>query len=175
MGNTAGLTLKDSKFDSIDECNDLMDQQDFRGFKDHFARLLADLQENRGENWQFLRVYRGLTIAELNLSFGRITMNEKMHRLQNAALYNDKACLITRNLVNARRELALARLQRAVVNGRMTQLQVVEGNSTDGTMRDWKSATQRSINSALAEMRSSNHERFEESQKWADEWLQILR
>lgn len=149
-----------------------MDQQDLRGAKEHFARILADLQENRGEHGQFLRVFRALTIVELTMSFGKISFDEKKHRLQTAIFYNDKACLVTRNYVNDRGELALAKLQRAVVNGRMAQLEAKQGKSVNEVTREWKSAAWRSINSALDELRWSNHEGFEDNQRWAHGWLQ---
>ena len=149
-----------------------MNQQDLRGAKEHFARILTDLQENRGEHGQFLRVYRALTLVELTLSFGQISFDEKKHRLQTGIFYSDKACLLARSYVTDRGELALAKLQRAVLNGRMAQLEAKQSKSVDKVARDWKSTALGSINSALDELRWSNHEGFEDNQRWAHEWLQ---
>jgi hypothetical protein len=156
----------------MDEGRSLMNQQDLSGAKEHFARILADLHEHHGDPGQFLRVYRALTIVELTMTFGKITFDEKKHRLQTAIFYSDKACLIARNYTTDRGELALAKLQRAVVNGRMEQLEAKQGKSAGEGARDWKAITLGNINSALDELRWSNHEGFGDNQRWAHEWLE---
>jgi hypothetical protein len=156
----------------MDDGRSLMNQQDLSGAKEHFARILADLHEHHGEPRQFLRIYRALTIVELTTTFGKISVDEKKHRLQTAVFYSDKACLLARSFVTDRGELALAKLQRAVVNGRMAQLDAKQGKGVGEGERDWKTATLGNINSALDELRWSNHEGFEDNQRWAHEWLQ---
>lgn len=154
----------------MNEGKSLMDQQDVRAAKGHFVRILAQLQEGHGEHWQFLRVYRALTIVELTMTFGKMDFDEKKHRLQNAIFYSDKAHLIARHYVTDPGELALTKLQRAVVNGRIAQLEAKQGEIGE-VARGWKSTALRSINSSLDELRWSNHEGFEDNQKWAHEWL----
>jgi hypothetical protein len=156
----------------MDEGRALMDQQDLRRAKEHFARILTDLHAHPGEPAQLLRVYRALTIVELTMTFGKISFDDKKHRLQTAIFYNDKACQLARSYVTDRGESALAKLQRAIVNGRMAQLEAKQGNGIDEVAKNWKATTLRHINSALDELRWSNHEGFEDSQRWAHEWLQ---
>ncbi|TAQ88735.1 hypothetical protein B7494_g2948 [Chlorociboria aeruginascens] len=163
-----------SRFHALDEGRSLLDQQDLKGAKEHFARILAHLQESHGEHGQFLRVYRALTILELNMTFGKLSVEEKKQRLQTAIFYSDKAFQVARSYVTDRGELALVKLQRAVVNGRRAQLDARQAQSGDSIGRNWKSVTVGSINSALDELRLSNHEGFQDSQMWALEWLQNL-
>ena len=158
--------------DAMDEGKALIDQQDFKGAKEQFTRILADLQANCGGHVQYLRVYRALTMVELTMTFGKISYQEKKYRLQTAGFYNDRACLLARNCLTDRGELALAKLQRAIVNGRMAQLVAKQDKYAGGTAGDWKSTVVGNVNTALDELRWSNHEGFEDNRKWANEWLQ---
>lgn len=151
-----------------------MRQRNFKDARRHFARILAELQQNQGEHGQFLRVYRALTIVELTMSSGNLAFEEKKHRLQNAIFYSDKASLVARNYGTDRGEKALVKLQRAIVDGRMAQLDAKHGR-IDDVARDWQSTASSRINSALDELRWSNHEGFEDSHRWAQEWLQSFR
>ena len=164
--------LEESKADAMDEGQALMSQQDLRGAQEHFARILAGLREQPGEHGQVLRVYRALTIVELTMSFGKITFEEKQRRLQTAIFYNDRACLVGRNHATDRGELAIAKLQRAVVHGRRAQLEAKRGKSVDEVAQNWKAKTLGNISSALDELRRSNQEGFEDNQRWAHAWLQ---